>query len=288
MISWIAAGVMGGVIFTLSLSMIYRGIFRARIRSRNILGLDRPSGLIDLGQEARQGLSLVEVPGWFQRFNRGQDYHQAGMSFTWGEYQGLRWLLFLAAALFACSWMVLGGVTLIGGILRLGLLILAVLGPVYYVRWKIQKRARALSRAFPDFLDFLRLTVSAGLGFLPALKRVSEGSQGVIKQDLNQVISQIELGYSRSAALEHWSKTSRSSDVQRFVEAVNLSQTLGTSLARTLQIQSDLLRSRRRRQAEIKAQTTPIRIIPALVFCFLPSLLLIYLAPPIINLLLHR
>jgi hypothetical protein len=39
-------------------------------------------------------------------------------------------------------------------------------------------------------------------------------------------------------------------------------------------------------QAEYAAaQTVPIRVIPALVFFFLPALLLVYLAPPILLLL---
>ncbi len=72
------------------------------------------------------------------------------------------------------------------------------------------------------------------------------------------------------------------------MEAILLSERLGTSLARTMRVQADMLRTRRRQRAEVKAQTAPIRIIPALVFFFLPSLLLIYLAPPIINFLFRR
>ena len=46
-------------------------------------------------------------------------------------------------------------------------------------------------------------------------------------------------------------------------------------------------RSRRLHRARAAAQTAPIRIIPALVFFFLPALLLVYLAPPILLLLLR-
>lgn len=88
--------------------------------------------------------------------------------------------------------------------------------------------------------------------------------------------------------MEELVKRIPSSDVEHFVEAINLSEHLGTSLARTLRVQANLLRTRRRQCAEVKAQTAPIRIIPALVFFFLPSLLLIYLAPPIINFLFRR
>ena len=111
---------------------------------------------------------------------------------------------------------------------------------------------------------------------------------GALGEEMRGALIQIELGFSRQEALEDLTKRIPSSDVNQFVEAILLSERLGTSLARTLRVQSNLLRTRRRQRAEVKAQTAPIRIIPALVFFFLPSLLLIYLAPPIINFLLRR
>ena len=67
------------------------------------------------------------------------------------------------------------------------------------------------------------------------------------------------------------------------MDAILISDRLGTSRARTIRIQAGLSRERRRQRAENQTRPTPIRIIPALVFFFLPGLLLIYLAPPIIN-----
>ena len=110
----------------------------------------------------------------------------------------------------------------------------------------------------------------------------------MLNKEVEVALLQIELGFSQREALQELAWRVPSPDVKSFVEAILLSERLGTSLARTMRVQASLLRSRRRQRAEVKAQTAPIRIIPALVFFFLPSLLLIYLAPPIINFLLRR
>lgn len=165
---------------------------------------------------------------------------------------------------------------------------LVSIAPAGYLRYLSRQRQKALRRTFPDFLDLLNMTVRAGIGFLPALRRVSESMDGPLGEDLQTVNNQIEMGFTVSQALSRWAEISQMEDVERFVESVNLSQRLGTSLSRTLRIQAELLRAKRRRKAEEQVQTAPIRIIPALVFCFLPSLMLIYLAPPILNFLLRR
>ena len=166
--------------------------------------------------------------------------------------------------------------------------LLVSIAPAGYLRYLSRQRQKALRRTFPDFLDLLNMTVRAGIGFLPALRRVSESMEGPLREDLEIVNNQIEMGFTVSQALTRWAEISQMEDVERFVESVNLSQRLGTSLSRTLRIQAELLRAKRRRKAEEQVQTAPIRIIPALVFCFLPSLMLIYLAPPILNFLLRR
>jgi len=98
----------------------------------------------------------------------------------------------------------------------------------------------------------------------------------------------MDLGFSRQEALREMTDRIPYSNLDQFVEAIILSERLGTSLAKTLRVQAKMLRTGRRQRAETRAQTAPIRIIPALVFFFLPSLLLIFLAPPILNLLLRR
>jgi tight adherence protein C len=233
-------------------------------------------------------LDAVTVPKPFREILDDQTIVWSGIGLTTQQYHALWWLLSLMGVIL--SGVVIGfGLGNPGlGFLGLALFLFFTSIPYIFIKMRVRERERIIQRTLPDFLDMLTFTIEAGLGLVPALKRVAEGGQGTLNEEVNHALFQIELGFSQREALQDLVWRVPSPDVKSFVEAILLSERLGTSLARTMRVQASLLRSRRRQRAEIKAQTAPIRIIPALVFFFLPSLLLIYLAPPIINFLLRR
>ena len=212
---------------------------------------------------------------------------RAGIRINSGQFYSLWWLMILIGFLLF--------VLIVGlppnSIISLVFAFLAMLGSVFFpyllVLQKIKDREISIRKTFPIFLDLLTLSVDAGLGFFQALERVNRVQAGVLKQNINDMLEYQQLGFSREETLEKFVQDTQSDLIKRFAGAVNLSGKLGTPLSRTLRLQAHLLRTQRRQQAEIKAQTAPIRIIPALVFFFLPGLLLIYLAPPILHLLLR-
>jgi tight adherence protein C len=241
--------------------------------------------LTDFG---RKYLVRIKAPDKLSRVVNQKFYTRTGLGF---ERQ-----LFLAGWWVGLQFFSLGliGLWILMGCRFLPLFILLLVGllfglaPAVYINYLVRKRQRLLKKAFPDFLDLINMTVKAGIGFLPALRRVAESLEGPLADDLMVVDRYIKTGFTVSQALTRWAEMTSLEDIERFAESITLSQKLGTSLSRTLKIQADLLRAKRRRQAEEQVQTAPIRIIPALVFCFLPSLMLIYLAPPILNFLLMR
>jgi Flp pilus assembly protein TadB len=160
--------------------------------------------------------------------------------------------------------------------------------PYFFLKWKIRERRKIVSRELANFLDLLTFTVEAGLGLVPALERIKESHSGLLQQEIVLLLEHLRLGFTRREALEDFARRLPSGEVHNLIEAIQLSNQLGTSLSSTLRVQSKLLQTRRYQRAELQAQTAPIRIIPALVFFFLPGLLLIYLAPPIINFFLQR
>jgi len=212
----------------------------------------------------------------------------SGIQLTHHQFSALWWLLNVFGVMVGALLIGLGFGDRVGSLITFVVVLLFAVGPYLYLKFRIRERQRAVERSLPDFLDMLTFTVEAGLGLVPALQRVSKGFSGPLGEEMSQALVKIDLGFSRREALKGLANRIPSPDVEQFVEAILLSERLGTSLARTMRVQASLLRTRRRQRAEIKAQTAPIRIIPALVFFFLPSLLLIYLAPPIINFLLRR
>ena len=259
---------------------------RVRLRSR-LLQTEKPAG-VSLRQRILPILEVIPVPVWFQDLLDPQIVTWAGIALTEDQFYSTWWLTSWLGTLLGILTGILTSGTLGGALLGFLLLLAGFALPYYNLQRRIRIRRRAVERALPDFLDMLTFTVEAGLGLVPAIKRVTAGFDGPLSKELEQALLQIDLGYSQREALQSLAKRVPSNDLEHFVEAILLAERLGTSLARTMRIQSSLLRTRRRQRAEVQAQTAPIRIIPALVFFFLPSLLLIYLAPPIINFLLRR
>jgi len=280
--------VFGLLIYILLISLNSMDDQRAKIRLQTrLINREDP---IPISRKTRlfTFLDAVKTPDLFNQLVDERTVIWSGVEMTHCQYIAFWWLLSFTGVILGAVTFGFGSGDLAMGLLGFALVLFLVIGPYFYLKFRIQERKREMERSLPDFLDMLTFTVEAGLGLVPAIKRVSKGIIGVFGEELQHALVQIEMGFSRREALEELVLRNPSSDMEHFVEAILLSERLGTSLARTMRVQADMLRTRRRQRAEVKAQTAPIRIIPALVFFFLPSLLLIYLAPPIINFLFRR
>jgi len=285
---YLIAFVFGSIIFLVLISLISLNDQRAKTRLRTRLFSPPTAPPIPWKKRLLPFLDTVKIPTRFSQLVDKRTVIWSGIEMTHYQFHAFWWLLSLLGVILGLIVVVFGSEIFATGLLAFALVIFLAIGPNLYLKYRIRERERVVERSLPDFLDMLTFTVEAGLGLVPALDRVTTGFKGTLSEELQQALIQIELGFSQREALEELVMRVPSSDVEHFVEAILLSERLGTSLARTMRVQANLLRTRRRQRAEVKAQTAPIRIIPALVFFFLPSLLLIYLAPPIINFLFRR
>lgn len=285
MIALLWSAALAAWVFTSLMFVLESSGFAHSFRGTAGFGSDVLEQLVGFG---RKYLERANFPEIMDRMVSQKFYRLTGLGidrqvFLAGWWVGLQILFFGLASL----WILVGyRILFLIVLLLIGLLLGSA--PAVYGYLLVRRRQRLLKKSFPDFLDLINMTVKAGIGFLPALRRVAESLEGPLADDLMVVDQYINSGFTVSQALTRWAENTQLEDIERFAESITLSQQLGTSLSRTLKIQADLLRAKRRRYAEEQVQTAPIRIIPALVFCFLPSLMLIYLAPPILNFLLMR
>jgi len=285
---YLIAFVFGTIIFLVLISLISLNDQRAKVRLRTRLFSHLTAPPIPWKKRLLSFLDTVKIPTRFSQLVDKQTVIWSGIEMTHYQFHAFWWLLSLLGVVLGLIVVLFSPEIFTVGLLAFALVLFLAIGPFLYLKYRIRERERVVERSLPDFLDMLTFTVEAGLGLVPALDRVTTGFKGALSEQLQGALIQIELGFSQREALEELVMRVPSSDVEHFVEAILLSERLGTSLARTMRVQANLLRTRRRQRAEVKAQTAPIRIIPALVFFFLPSLLLIYLAPPIINFLFRR
>jgi tight adherence protein C len=217
-----------------------------------------------------------------------QRLRHAGITWDPGDFARLHWALIWIIAVLA-AWMVVEREFDLVGVFLAGLFLLSSLyGPGLWLGLQADRRKMEIDLSIPDFMDRLALGLEAGLGFEIAFRRTSANFHGLLGMELRRVIRQLERGHTMSGALEQMMDRIPSRDLRAFVASVLQSERLGTSLARGLRMQTNLLRSRRRRRAQEASRRLPILIVFPLVFCFLPALMIIYIAPPILHLIMGQ
>ena len=211
--------------------------------------------------------------------------NQAGIRSV-GAYQiylGIRWALPIALLVLAVVYGKVTGATsksiflmvLVGGIA--GFLL-----PDFVLRWKIRKRQEEITDALPDGLDLLVVCVEAGLGLNAAFIKITEEfrlSSPELSEEFDIVNREMVAGKPRQEALRALSDRTGVEDVKSLVGMLIQTEKLGTSLAQSLRVHSDSLRTKRRQRAEEAAAKTAIKMVFPLVFLLFPALFIVILGP---------
>lgn len=139
----------------------------------------------------------------------------------------------------------------------MGLVIPPVLPLARLARLK-RLRREALDNDLPDFLDILAVTVNAGVGFRPALMRVSERVGGPIAEEMMLALHQVQHGASLRGAFEELRDRNDSEAIAQFVTAFLQSDELGAPLVEALnQIALDMRRESAQRMRRKAARVAP-------------------------------
>lgn len=143
------------------------------------------------------------------------------------------------------------------------------------------KRREEVARLLPDALDMLNLCVESGLSFQAALAQVALNQTGPVSEEFATVLTETQLGRSRSQALSAMADRMPQEDVERFVSAMLQVDKLGVPVASVLREQAKEMRAKRYSRAREQAQKVPVKILMPLMLCFLPALFIIILGPAV-------
>jgi tight adherence protein C len=246
--------------------------------------------------QGQRVLEVLEILG--QKLQPGRDgaasdtemLRQAGYrrSNAPAIYWGIRLALPLAMGFTALSLMPLAGTT--SRVVLFMAAYAAAMGyiaPLLIVRSKRRSRQKDIRHALPDTLDLLVVCVEAGLGLNQALIRVAEEIRHVseaMSLELLQTNAEIRAGTPRDAALKQLADRTGVDDLSSLVTMLIQTDRFGTSIARSLRVQSDTLREKRRQRAEEAAAKTAIKMVFPLVFCIFPAMFVVILGPATIRL----
>jgi tight adherence protein C len=171
----------------------------------------------------------------------------------------------------------------------MGLLIAAMLGllglylPYMWLRRRVEARHRRLRRDLPDALDLMAISVSAGLSLDSAMLEVVQRWDGDLSRELQQVLTEMQLGVSRREALLNLVERTKLDELRLLVAALIQADELGANLSETLSVQAEQLRVRRRQIAEEKARKAPVKMLVPLVCFIFPAMFVVLLAPTMLQ-----
>jgi tight adherence protein C len=164
--------------------------------------------------------------------------------------------------------------------------VLGFLGPDYWLNARIKKRQKAIRRGLPDVLDLLVICIEAGLSMDQAVSRSAEelkGAQPELCDELGIVVLEQRAGRPRADAWKHLAERTDVDSVRNLSTMLVQAEQFGTSIAKTLRVHSDTLRTQRVQQTEEAAAKTTIKLIFPLVLFIFPSLFLVALGPAAIS-----
>ncbi len=175
---------------------------------------------------------------------------------------------------------------LIDIIVSMLLMIVGLFGANLYVTNRKQRRQQLLLESFPETLDLLLVCIESGLGLDAALAKVCvemRATHPEIAYELERTRAELTLLSDRSQALQNLAERTEIIPFKSLVASLIQTEKFGTSLVETLRVLSDDQRVTRLLNAETKAARIPVLITIPLIFCILPSFIIIILGPPIIR-----
>jgi tight adherence protein C len=160
--------------------------------------------------------------------------------------------------------------------------VVGLYAPMFWLRFRINRRKDQILAALPDALDLLIVCVEAGLSFDAAIERVADKLQNALGDEFGRVLQEKRLGRPRLEALDDLGRRSGVEEVHNFIQAVIQSEQLGSSIARILHVQSDEIRQKRVLRAQAHAGRASLLMLGPMVCCIFPTLWIILLGPAVI------
>jgi tight adherence protein C len=162
---------------------------------------------------------------------------------------------------------------------------LGFLGPDFWLGRKITNRQGKIRRGLPDVLDLLIICIEAGLSLDQATARTAQElvqAQPELCDELMVVVLEQRAGRARADSWKNLAERTGEDSVRNLVSMLVQSEQFGTSIAKTLRVHGDSMRTKRVQAVEEQAAKTTIKLIFPLVFFIFPALFLVTLGPAVI------
>ena len=163
--------------------------------------------------------------------------------------------------------------------------LLGALIPDVWLARKSRNRKERIQLGIPDVLDLTVVCVEAGLGLDQALMRIGQEvrtGHPDLSEELRLYNLEVNAGRSRADALRNLGGRTDVDDLRSLTAVLIQTDRFGTSIAQSLRVFSESLRTKRRQRAEERAAKTTVKMVPVLVFFIFPSIFIVVLFPAVL------
>ncbi len=154
--------------------------------------------------------------------------------------------------------------------------------PEWWLRNRTATRQQTISDELPDALDLLVVCVESGMGLDQAIHRVSQElavSAPYISAELVTLTRQLRAGKPRPEAMRELSERVGLDDLNSLCTLLIQADLFGVSVAQTLRVYSESLRTKRFQRAEEKAAKLPVKLLIPMICFILPALFIAIMGP---------
>ncbi len=208
-----------------------------------------------------------------------------------GEQLGVTPNEFIAMSLLSgCGGLFLGwvlvSVSQLPGVLAVFMGALGLTVPDSKLKEAIRERFQQVEASLPAAIDLAALCMGAGLDFPGALRMVVDTARGgadeALVEELQRILHELNLGHTRTHALEAFAQRVPVPAVRDFVGAVVQAEKKGNPLADVLRIQATVLRMKRSMRLEEHAAKAAVKLMGPLLLVFV-TVLIVLLGPAVIK-----
>jgi tight adherence protein C len=158
--------------------------------------------------------------------------------------------------------------------------------PTMALKRIVARRQHRIRLGLADALDLMVVSVEAGLGLDQAILRVSDElahAHPDLADELRLINLELRAGKGRADALRNLAERTGVDDISSLVAMLVQTDKFGTSVAQSLRVHSDTLRTKRRQRAEEAAAKTGVKMVFPLVFCIFPAIWVVTIGPAAIK-----
>jgi pilus assembly protein TadC len=162
--------------------------------------------------------------------------------------------------------------------------LLGILLPWLKLISDVQNRQKHMIKDLSTYLDLMTLGVEAGLDYFNVLSKVMVHSKpGALKEELELLVSQMQMGKSRSESWKEFSDRIDLPEINSLILALIQTDQTGAPLAATLRSLSVDIKSMRFQQAEKRAYQMPVKMLVPLLGCIFPAVFILIFEPLILR-----